>query len=97
MVLLHQVTAALKCVDHAAALRAVSLVQILLESLCVFTQIVEQPRQIARMLQADLPQALRGPLRRSHQMLPHCLRDDRSVRHLALVRIEFHAPHLPFA
>ena len=44
-----------------------------------------------------LPQALRGPLRRSHQMLPHRLRDDRSVRHLALVRIEFHAPHLPFA
>lgn len=37
MVLLHQVTAALKRVDHAAALRAVSLVQILLESLCVFT------------------------------------------------------------
>ena len=58
---------------------------------------MEQPRQIARMLQADLPQALRGPLRRSHQMLPHRLRDDRSVRHLALVRIEFHAPHLPFA
>ena len=91
----HYVPAALERMDHAAPLPGISRLQIPLKCLGILAHIVQQARQVPRVLQSRAPQALPGPLRRPHQVRIHRLPDRLPVRSLSLVGIKCHVPPSP--
>ena len=88
MKLFHQISAALKAVNHLPPRTVVASSKILLERGSGFACVMEQCGKIRSIFQAHRPQAFCRPPRRTAQVLPQRLPNDLPA--LSLMRPIFH-------
>ena len=90
MKLFHQISAALKAVNHLPPRTVVASSKILLERGSGFACVMEQCGKIRSIFQAHRPQAFCRPPRRTAQVLPQRLPNDLSALRFPLMRVALH-------